>query len=670
MHVPKVHVPTKISLRTFGVILLVAIAVTGLFAYQVAQSTYTSTPLYLDAIPSTATYVVEADGAGNFRAIRYDGYLAYDSTNDDYTIQYAINQTTSSGGLVYVKSGSYSASVVLKDKVHLIIEEGATGITVSVNDSATCQLWDHNAGRIRYFVDGAATMDIDLASGTITPLSWDGSWNSTVEDVVENFAALPWKDLWNATVEDLIETYGITEWQDSWNVTVTDLIETYLSSYSWEESASYIVFEDSGVYKAKNCSSGQIDYSSTNASYVILSAWDAMTEGTLYLKSADYPTDVTITLNSTATHKKQLIGEGKNTVIKASSGSVTPIVQVTSDHATLGFSFAVIRDVAIQGYNRATGQIGLQLGESGSYVTEASLDNIFVYDCDSDIVIWNPQMCDFRRLICWNFKTTGLQIIASGTGMAPTSDGFYSCESSMDSSSATTAACLTIVTNNSAQMWQAVNWFDCHFYASNPAGSPTTKNVWFDMQTHTCQSMDFWGCLFEGAIYGVAFGPSTDYYYVRTGFHSCVWIGNNAMTDGIKGLGVGSAYVTIDGSTSFENMVDGIHLTGGDTYEMFGGLGVSGVTNMFKGGSCRAFNIYWDDKGRSDNFLTIMNTTATTFVFNHGLISNAIFVSASFNSTAVDGYSWASTSTQITITITGTSLPKYIQCYCYCKYVP
>jgi parallel beta-helix repeat protein len=49
-----------------------------------------------------------------------------------------------------------------------------------------------------------------------------------------------------------------------------------------ESEASYIVFEDSGVYKAKNCSSGQIDYSSTNASYVINSALSSLTGGRIW----------------------------------------------------------------------------------------------------------------------------------------------------------------------------------------------------------------------------------------------------------------------------------------------------------------------------------------------------------------------------------------------------
>lgn len=66
---------------------------------------------------------------------------------------------------------------------------------------------------------------------------------------------------------------------------------------------------------------------------------------------------------------------------------------------------------------------------------------------------------------------------------------------------------------------------------------------------------------------------------------------------------------------------------------------------------------------------TATNSTATTFVFNHGLVNTATGVWASFNTTAITGWTWTATSTQITITVTGT-LPEAITTYWNAIYKP
>jgi len=72
----------------------------------------------------------------------------------------------------------------------------------------------------------------------------------------------------------------------------------------------------------------------------------------------------------------------------------------------------------------------------------------------------------------------------------------------------------------------------------------------------------------------------------------------------------------------------------------------------------------------TENYVSATNTTATTFVFNHGLAGTPDFVCYSFNTTAITGHSWTSTSTQITVTVTGSGLPEIMACYCQCVYEP
>ena len=75
----------------------------------------------------------------------------------------------------------------------------------------------------------------------------------------------------------------------------------------------------------------------------------------------------------------------------------------------------------------------------------------------------------------------------------------------------------------------------------------------------------------------------------------------------------------------------------------------------------------------TENSGTATNTTATTFVFNHGLAGNPQTnggVWASFNTTAISGWSWTATSTQITITVSGSSLPEIMAVYFNAVYKP
>jgi len=75
--------------------------------------------------------------------------VEYLGTSDDIAIQWGIDNSTTKGGTVYVKCphtlGTYNAAVTLKDKVRLVLENGAAGITVTIDSGATASLEDfHN----------------------------------------------------------------------------------------------------------------------------------------------------------------------------------------------------------------------------------------------------------------------------------------------------------------------------------------------------------------------------------------------------------------------------------------------------------------------------------------------------------------------------------------------
>jgi len=90
-------------------------------------------------------------------------------------------------------------------------------------------------------------------------------------------------------------------------------------------------------------------------------------------------------------------------------------------------------------------------------------------------------------------------------------------------------------------------------------------------------------------------------------------------------------------------------------------------TSAFSLNSTSTIDLYGDKK--TENSGSATNTTATTFVFNHGLAGTPTGVWASFNTTAITGWTWTATSTQITITVTGT-LPESMTVYWMAIYKP
>lgn len=127
------------------------------------------------------------------------------SVSHSAIIQDALNNASVSGGSVYVAEGSYSAFVTLKDKTRLIIDRGATGITIAgVDAGANCILDDFNNGVFKYYGSGSlysqfdyANGDLLIASGNITTVyvktidSIDGTTVNILKLTVENGTSFP-----------------------------------------------------------------------------------------------------------------------------------------------------------------------------------------------------------------------------------------------------------------------------------------------------------------------------------------------------------------------------------------------------------------------------------------------------------------------------------------------
>jgi parallel beta-helix repeat protein len=112
------------------------------------------------------------------------------------------------------------------------------------------------------------------------------------------------------------------------------------------EPASYIIFkDDEGIVYAKNGSTGAIDFKSTNASYVIQSAIDALTNGgKIFIKAGTYTLNSQITVNANIA----IIGEGYSSVFQWNLTDAT-------DAITTGGDYGVIKGIRIVGNAMTTG---------------------------------------------------------------------------------------------------------------------------------------------------------------------------------------------------------------------------------------------------------------------------------------------------------------------------
>jgi len=113
---------------------------------------------------------------------------------------------------------------------------------------------------------GSSDINVTVNGSTL----WNGAWNTTVISLISSNQDKNWQSLWNATVQSIIDDNNLSSWNPIWNSTVSELISNYLANYSWESESSYTIFYDSSdsLYKAKNGGTGQIDYSSTNVTYI------------------------------------------------------------------------------------------------------------------------------------------------------------------------------------------------------------------------------------------------------------------------------------------------------------------------------------------------------------------------------------------------------------------
>ena len=177
---------------------------------------------------------------------------------------------------------------------------------------------------------------------------------------------------------------GTTSYVLSQNSSQTITIEPA----SFTETASYIIFKVGDTYYAKNGTTGEIEFSGTDASQVIQSAINALPSehgGTVFLKAGKYIITHTIYLNKTHV---QLRGEGTYaTWLELADNADCSLLQI--GHPTAHLMFNGVFDLSLHG-NKANNTKGSGILVYGYRVSDMHIERVICMSCPFDGIHLEP----------------------------------------------------------------------------------------------------------------------------------------------------------------------------------------------------------------------------------------------------------------------------------------
>ncbi len=159
--------------KSVSIIVLVLSILLGLsLLFNGIQATVPSGgPYYLQVPVSTWTYYIgKFSNASCFMVNGSNWKVDYQSLNPSSLVQFAIGNTTTVGGTVYISAGSYAAAVTLKNNVRLILEKGCTGVTVTIDTGATAILEDYENSLTNVYSSGNLVTQYNNLNGAIAAI--------------------------------------------------------------------------------------------------------------------------------------------------------------------------------------------------------------------------------------------------------------------------------------------------------------------------------------------------------------------------------------------------------------------------------------------------------------------------------------------------------------------
>jgi len=159
------------------------------------------------------------------------------------------------------------------------------------------------------------------------------------------------------------------------DITPYNLTVNNISAFNLKSAASYIIWTDGSTIYALNGTTGEIDYSGTDAVTVIQNAIDALPDGgKIIIRTGIYE------LTNSIFAKSNIIieGEGLKTIINTGS---TVGITIQSGNENI-----MIRDIKIIGDGSNNG-IQLSGGDSNSYVANVTIENVYCENNEISLTI-------------------------------------------------------------------------------------------------------------------------------------------------------------------------------------------------------------------------------------------------------------------------------------------
>jgi len=474
------------------------------------------------------------------------------------------------------------------------------------------------------------------------------------------------------------------------------------------EAYSYIVFMDGSVCKAKNGSSGQIDFSSTNVTATWEYARDHLTSGRTWMETVALKGNLTINGSILIPPYTALVGPATLTLangancdlLKTSATGLNGYILISdlrlygnkaqntlgSGIHFYGFWFSRILNVWIEDFADS----GITMQNSDTYNSwDDFFSNVYVYYCNkvgwnftstSDMEINNVNIGDIADGDCLYINGGGSINVANLHVWGALGDGRAGLHLN-------DTADVNIVNLFSESNYFGILAEDANGFKISNGRSDVNTNDGIHIIGNTIK----WFFSNFGANSNQGYGLYSESQ--RGQYH-----GGTVSVNGKNGLYLDQAsYVSISGVEVLRNIGAGLNLTNWcsntvidscviwDWEPQLQDYGVvvenawyidivnnifsnNAVNATFITGEHVAFKIENNAGFVTENSGTATNSTATTFVFNHGLAETPTGVWASFNTTEITGWTWTATSTEITITVVGMTADR--TCYWMAEYKP
>lgn len=440
--------------------------------------------------------------------------------------------------------------------------------------------------------------------------------------------------------------------------------DTWINTPEISSEASWIVFVDENSNTAMQHSNGTVTWRSTDSSAVINACIGnfTTTERHLFIKGGEYNLSSRLDILIDSAYEGMIIeGEGESTYLKFNVEN-NACINVTNTYG--GAKLFTIKNLRIMSTlgSPPSGSVGIKLGGTQGYGW-AVIENVFVRNLATGFHVVGPAcMIEFND-VTTEYCTTGMNfetVSASGGASQLYVNNAYLLHGTDG-----------IIFTGQSGAWSG--YMSENVIITGGMIEDYTKAIHFPQSPTNglCLTFKVDGMYFEDNDYDIVFNSTWGVESRSPTIKSCFFTSAGAGTSNIY---INNIYktITIEDSTFADHGQDYcIYDEGSSRVEsiLLKNIWSEGATIINDWTKVVAPN-GWNTQFRTTNSGTATNSTATTFVFNHGLAGTPTGVWASFNTTTINGWAWTATSSQITITVSGSGLPAIMASYWKAEYVP